>query len=202
MTDMKRPFAKPEGRKRDWFKGTAADKAVVSLWSTADQLEVNEGRYLKMLLLTGKRRTSLASMRWEHINDDWFWDAPDSESKNKRRHSIPLPKKAQEILHPRKNTGPVFGTISFQKLVRQIRQTSDIKDFIYHGARHLMESKLAELRIPPHIRDRLFDHAPNRGAGAGYDHYEYRDEMLAALNQWAAHIDKLRTPAKGVAVLR
>jgi hypothetical protein len=30
---------------------------------------------------------------------------------------------------------------------------------------------MAELRIPPHIRDLILDHAPARGSGAGYDHY-------------------------------
>jgi integrase len=202
MTDMQKPFAKPEGRKREWFKGKPGDKAVVSLWGTADKIGGNEGRYLKMLLLTGKRKSALALMRWEQIDENWFLDAP-SGSKNKRLHAIPLPKKAQEVLHPRGKTGLVFGELNnFETLQTQIRKATGLEDFIFHGVRHLLESKLAELKIPPHIRDLLFDHVPNRGSGAGYDHYEYREEMLDALNQWAAHIDKLRTPAEGVAVLR
>jgi integrase len=201
MADMRKPFAKPEGRKRDWFKGKPADKAITSLWAAADKIGSNEGRYVKMLLLTGKRKSALASMRWEEIDDSWFWDAP-AGSKNKRLHAIPLPKKAQEILHPRKDKGLVFGELELDRLQYAIRKTSGLEDFFFHGARHLLESKLAELKIPPHIRDLLFDHAPNRGSGAGYDHYEYKNEMFDALNQWAAHIEKLRTPAKGVAVLR
>ena len=61
-----------------------------------------------MLLLTGKRKSALALMRWEEIDDNWFWDAP-AGSKNKRLHAIPLPKKATEVLHPRGKTGLVFG---------------------------------------------------------------------------------------------
>jgi integrase len=202
MSDMVKPFAKEQGRKREWFKGKPGDKAVTSLWAAADKLGGNEGRYLKMMLLTGKRKSALANMRWEEIDDHWFWNAPDSQSKNKRLHAIPLPKKAQEVLHPRGKTGLVFGEFDVKRLQPKIRKASGLEDFFFHGVRHLLESKLAELKIPPHIRDLLFDHAPNRGTGSVYDHHEYRDEMFDALNQWAAHIDKLRTPAKGVAVLR
>lgn len=202
MADMEKPFAKATRRARDWFKGKAADQAVTALWNAADKIDFNDGRYLKMLLLTGKRKTALATMRWEEVDDHWFWDAPPSGSKNKRLHPIPLPKKAQQILHPKGKTGLVFGELAFDRLQTQIRKASGIEDFFCHGVRHLLESKLAELKIAPHIRDLLFDHAPNRGSGAGYDHYEYRDEMLAALNQWAAHIEKLVEPAAGVTRLR
>jgi hypothetical protein len=60
---------------------------------------------------------------------------------------------------------------------------------------------MAELRIPPHIRDLILDHAPARGSGAGYDHYTYRDEMREALEAWARHIEAL-VAADGVKVLR
>jgi integrase len=243
MGDMEKPWNGATPRTRDWFKGKAADKAITAVWKAADQIGGDGGRYLKLMLLTGKRKTALASMRWEDIDAYWFWHAPRSRAKNKRLHPIPLPKKAQEVLHPRRENGFVFQgvnpsdaaivvnskdvvidekvdlrtvsrailgrkvVVSFQRwalerLQHEIRKASGLEDFFFHGVRHLLESKLAELKVAPHIRDLLFDHVPNRGTGAGYDHYEYRDEMLAALNQWAEHIEKLRQPAAGVAVLR
>jgi integrase len=206
MTDMEKPWQGETRRTRDWFKGNKADEAIVALWKAADEISGNEGRYLKMLLLIGKRKTALASMRWEHITDDWFWDAPASGSKNKRLHAIPLPKKATEILHPRRKEGAVFDGLGGERALRglqhNIRTATGIEDFFYHGVRHLLESKLAELKVAPHIRDLLFDHAPNRGSGAGYDHYEYRDEMFAALNKWAGYIDRLLAPAANVTRLR
>jgi hypothetical protein len=74
-------------------------------------------------------------------------------------------------------------------------------DFFFHGVRHIVESKMAELRVPTHIRGLLFDHVPNRGSGKLYDHHEYRDEMTSALELWAAHIESLIAPAD-VQVLR
>jgi hypothetical protein len=67
-------------------------------------------------------------------------------------------------------------------------------DFFFHGVRHIVETKIAELRL-------LFDHVPNRGSGKLNDHHEYRDEMTSALELWAAHIERLIAPAD-VQVLR
>jgi integrase len=77
-----------------------------------------------------------------------------------------------------------------------------MKDFFLHGCRHLAETKMAELKIATHIRDRLFDHAEERGSGAVYDHHEYSDEMRAAVERWAQHIEAIAKPAAGVTVLR
>ena len=56
-----------------------------------------------------------------------------------------------------------------------------IDDFFFHAIRHTVETKMAELRIPPHIRDLLLDHVPARGSGAGYDKWHYEPEMREAL---------------------
>ena len=201
MVDMEKPWRGEQRRTRSWFKGTAADEAVKALWRAAEESGGNEERYLKMLLLTGKRKSALGSMKWEEIDAYWFWHAPPSKSKNKRLHPIPLPKLAERVLRPRGHKGLVFGAIEYDRLQYQIRKVSGIDDFFFHGTRHLIESKLAELKITPHIRDLLFDHAPKRGSGAAYDHHQYRQEMLDALEQWAGHIEGLVTP-QGVALLR
>ena len=33
------------------------------------------------MILTGKRKSDLLSMRWEQIESDWFWDAPPSHDR-------------------------------------------------------------------------------------------------------------------------
>jgi integrase len=208
MVGIDKPWNGAKPRDREWFKSTAGDQAIRSLWSAADKLDAIEGAYLKMLLLTAKRKSALAKMRWERIDADWFWDAPPSERKNKRLHGIPLPSLAQRVLHPRKSTGFVFPgdhdghlRVNGDMLQKRIIKASGFEDFFFHGVRHLAETKMAELRIAAHIRDVLFDHAPVRGTGKSYDHHDYRDDMLAALETWAGHIERLVSPA-GVTMLR
>jgi integrase len=76
-----------------------------------------------------------------------------------------------------------------------------VGDYFAHALRHTLETRLAEFRVPPHIRDCLLDHAPNRGAGAGYDHYDYQVEMREALEAWADHVERIVAP-NGARVLR
>ena len=146
-------------------------------------------------------------MRWEELEPDWFWNAPQTNSKNKRLHSVPLPSLVQRILHPRKETGYVFpgthdGRIEVDfRLQGKIIAAGAPADFFFHGVRHLAETKLAKLKVPFHIRDLLFDHVPDRGSGKVYDHHEYMDEMLDALERWASYVESLVQP-EGVALLR
>jgi hypothetical protein len=142
--------------------------------------------------------------RDEEIDAKWFWDA----AVNKRLNGVPLPKLAQRVLHPRQQQGKVFGGIDLDRLQAQIRKASGITDFIWHGVRHLAETKTAELRdqhdrslILPHIRDLLFDHVSKRGAGKDYDHHDYIPEMRAAMEAWAEYIERLVKPGS-VALLR
>jgi integrase len=207
MVGIDKPFHGQERRQRDWFKGSQADQAIRSIWAAAAKLDPVAQRYLKLALITGKRRTALACMRWEEIDDQWFWNAPGG-TRNKRLHGAPLPVLAQHVLGKRKDKGYVFpgedaGRIKVKRTKFEItlKQVVGIDGFFLHGVRHLAETKLAELKVDPHIRDLLFDHVPNRGSGKGYDHHQYRDEMLAALELWAAHIERLVQP-QGAALLR
>jgi hypothetical protein len=58
---------------------------------------------------------------------------------------------------------------------------------------------MAELKIPTHIRDRLFDHVEARGSGR--DHHEYENEMRKAVEQWANYIKRLVQLAENVEAL-
>jgi len=41
----------------------------------------------------------------------------------------------------------------------KVQKLSCIADFFPHALRHTMETKLAKLKVSPHIRDLLLDHA-------------------------------------------
>ena len=208
MLGIDKPFTGNKRRERAWFKEDAADIAIRNIWNAAVSIKRTNGRYIKCLLLTGKRKTALAEMRWEHISDDWFWSPP-NPGKNKRLHGIPLTRLVVNNLGERKKSGFVFdsgfegthiyvnGSLLQDKIIRR----SGIKDFFLHGIRHLMETKMGELGVLPHIRDMILDHAPPRGSGSIYDHGTYKKEMRTALELWEAHIESL-VSEPGVAVLR
>jgi integrase len=207
MTGMKRPANARERRERDWFQKEPGDQAIQCLWKVASDIGGDEGKFIKLAILTGKRKGALDAMRWEHIQPDWFWNAPKSEIKNKRLHAVPLAKLAQRVLHPRRDQGPVFDNLNLVKLQAKVRALSGMADFFFHGLRHLAETKTAELRdnqeravIPPYVRDLLFDHVPKRGSGKAYDHHDYKAEMRAAVEAWADYVGGKVAP-QGTALL-
>ena len=185
---------------------------LTKLWTC--QLEPNKAAFFKLLILTGKRKGALAAMRWGEISETWAWTPPPGQ-KNKRVHPLPLPKLAQRILQGLKPKGakpdacvfpsPLGGKNGVMhvdsRLQGRVQKLTDIADFMPHAIRHTVETKLAELRVPPHVRDLLLDHAPTRGSGKGYDHWDYREEKSEAMELWADYVERLVVP-KGVKALR
>lgn len=213
MTGMQRPWDGEESRERIFN-----DAELKALWAAADQIGNPGGAFLKVLLITGKRKGKLAAMRWDEIDADWTWTpAQDGRRRanNKRAHAIPLPALAQRILKPlqpaddtedpspyvfrgrRRGTHLDPGT----PLQAAIKEASGVTDFFFHACRHTVETRMAAMKVPPHLRDLVLDHAMARGAGAGYDHHVYAGELLDALERWSAEISRLVFP-EGVAVLR
>src|SRR4029079_5848263 len=123
-------------------------------------------------------------------------------------HPLPLPKLAQRILlglkpNYAKPDGQVFpsplggknGVMHIATMFQgRVKKLTGITDFMPHSIRHTVETKLAELRIPPHVRDLLLDHASGRGSGKGYDHWDYREEKLEAMEKWADYVERLVVP--------
>jgi integrase len=199
MIGLAKPWDQEESRQR-----TFADGEIEALWQAADSLSVYRGAFLRMMILLGKRKGALAGIRWDEIDGDGVW-TPKADGRrrtqNKRSHGVPLPARAQAILadlprvhgnphvFPGRHGGkPLDPGSPFQKAVQD---ASGVDDFFWHACRHTVETRLAELAIPPHVRDLVLDHAPARGAGAGYDHYQYRQEMRDALEAWSRCVGRI-----------
>lgn len=203
MIGLRRPWEGEETRDRVF-----SDDELRALWRAADRIAEDKtlrtgkaaGAYLKIMLLTGKRRGVLSAMRWDEL-EDGLWTPTRRRRRNKRAHAAHLPKLALEIIKalPKLEENPyVFAGRNKGKhldpgsgLMDDIKEVSGVADFFFHACRHTVETRLAELRVPPHLRDLLLDHAPVRGSGKGYDHHEYQDEMREALEAWAAYLERM-----------
>lgn len=215
MTGLTRPFEAERTRERVFN-----ENELKQIWAAADELGRYPGALLKMMLLTGKRRGAVAAMRWDEFDDDWKWTpGPDKQTKTKKAFPAHLPPLAVQILKGLTKVADnpfVFvgrGNGEHLKpgtwLKKLIAEKSGVDDFYFHAIRHTLETKLAEgweveggrYRVSPHIRDWVLDHAPARGTGAQYDHYEYTDEVREVMEMWAARIEELIMPT-GVRALR
>ncbi len=149
---------------------------------------------------------------WDELDlDQLIWTLPAARSKNERDHRMPLPPLAVRILNSqpriegnplvfpgRRQGTPISGWTKFQ---RQVQKTSKVPDLTFHACRHTLKTRLGELGIPPHVKDKVLHHAPPRSAGEAYDHYDYLLEQREALEAWADHVKFLIWP-DGVEGLR
>jgi integrase len=203
MAEMPRPWDGAKPRNNPWFKDEAADQVIRDLWAFADRCEASDGAFIKLLLITGKRKKIMIEMQWKDIDKDWNW-TPDEGSKTKLNHSIPLPELARSVLKSCPRDRPsVFNNLGSEArtLLSKVREAIKMPKFIWHGVRHIAITKSSELKIPRELRRRVFDYSPGSGADVGYDHYDYRKEKLEALERWCAYIAQVVDP-KGVKIFK
>jgi integrase len=190
MLKVDKPWEGEARRERKWFSGTHADDAIVMLWRLADRIGGDRGKFLQLLIITGKRRNAIENMKWEDIDRDWYWQPP-QRSTYKRNNPMVLPKLAQQVLGGHRYVKGRVLFIDQRALAKDIRENTDLEGFIFHGVRHIIATKLKELRVAPHIARLLCDHNAFNDVHSGYEHGDYREEMLEASERWCAHVQRL-----------
>ncbi len=163
-----------------------------------------------ILLLTGQRRGELALTRWSDIDvKAKTWTIPAEHSKNGRQHVVPLSQWAVDEFDelrgmadqsrwvlpsadPSKPVDPKQLTRSLAKCRARFKARG-IKEFTLHDLRRTCRTGLGKLKIPPHIAERVVNHAQEKMV-ATYDTGEYLDEKRDALDKWAKHLKSLAEP--------
>jgi hypothetical protein len=68
----------------------------------------------------------------------------------------------------------------------------NIKDATLHDARHTFKTELSRLKIKKDIREKITSHKSGTAdMSEWYDHYDYFDEKLEALQKWESHLMEL-----------
>jgi integrase len=121
-----------------------SDDAIVSLLRAADAEGYPFGDAVKLLILTGQRRSEVAEMRWSEVDfDRALWTIPADRSKNGQSHEVPLSEAAARLLRllPRFiNSDWVFTTTGispisgFGRLKRRLHAAVDAPDWRMHDA--------------------------------------------------------------------
>jgi integrase len=150
------------------------------------------GTIVRLLILTGQRRGEIASLRWEYINEaDRTITLPASATKNNRQHTFPYGHLTQQLLKsvPRlgENVFPARGNLEasfsgWSKCKDVFDKRCQIAPWTLHDLRRTYSTIHAAIGTPPHITERLLNHASGTisGVGAMHNRYAYLDEMRAA----------------------
>jgi integrase len=169
------------------------------------------GAIVRLLLLTGQRADEIASLRWPEIGADAVV-LPSSRTKNKRQHSIPLSRPAEEILaaQPRRvNDDGTLRELVFgvgqrgfsgwsrckERLDERIAQRNGkpLPAWRLHDLRRSVATGMADLGVQPHIIEAVLNHVSGSKAGVAgiYNRSSYDVEKRRALEFWGDHVTAL-----------
>lgn len=179
-----------------------SDKELAIILKEAKLIGYPYGTIILMLMLTGQRRGEVVNMEWQQIDwDESVWNIPASLAKNKRAHSLPLAKPTLDLLRdvPRINDnkfvfaarGSKATTFSgFSKSKRRFGKETELGDWRLHDLRRTAATGMAKLEVPPHVIERVLNHATGQlgGIAGVYNRFKYLDEMRSALEAWAGHV--------------
>lgn len=174
----------------------------------------DHGRIVRLLFLTGQRRTEVGAMRWSEVDRSKnLWQLPPERTKNGLPHTVPLSPAVLSIIDAvpvRGGRDYVFGDASgpFQgwsksktTLDKRIAERREwfsgkpdpgIPPWRIHDLRRTVVTHMNEhLRILPHVVEAIVNHVtgPSKMGVAGiYNRAIYADEKRHALEVWAEYV--------------
>jgi integrase len=161
------------------------------------------GRIIRLLILTGCRRSEIGELRWGEINlETSAMVIPGERTKGKRTLMLVLPSMAVDILRavPRRDgrefvfgktgrTGFVGYAYALMALNARIVAAAGkpLAPWTLHDLRRSMRTGLGRIGIQPHIAELVIGHSKT-GIEAIYDKHSYQPEIKTALARWAEHV--------------
>lgn len=183
------------------------------LWAAASEIGYPFGTIVKLLMVTGQRRSEVAGMsRREFALDRWV--IPSTRAKNGQLHEVPLTKLAtrvldevppelDDLLFTTTGTIPVSGwsrakarmDAAMLTVAREERRdlNLEIAPWTFHDERRTVASGMARLGVAVHVVEKQLNHRTGtiRGVAAIYNRHEYWPERVAAAEVWASYLQKL-----------
>jgi integrase len=178
-----------------------SDAEIKAFWHAACKLDYPIGPLLRLLLLTGLRRSEMAEARWPEFNfRAKIFTIPPERFKSDSVHTVPLTDDAIALLEtiPRWNAGnAVFSTTYGVKPVNgfsigkikldamMAAELGEVKPWVLHDLRRTVRTRLSALRVPDHVSEMIIGHG-RKGIQRVYDQHAYVEEMREALEAWNA----------------
>jgi integrase len=192
------------------------DSEIKALWEACGERGdggIGEpfGSFVRLLLLTGQRRSEVAGMRWSEIDKSRrVWTLSSERTKNGRAHAVPLPTQAMSIvagISPISGSDHAFTTTGgsglggFSRAKERLDQRMNpSKPWTFHDLRRTCATGMADIGIQPYIIEAVLNHVSGHKAGVAgiYNRATYAEEKADALQRWADYVDRLVKPAAEV----
>jgi integrase len=173
------------------------DEELAAVWHACHDDDF--GRIVRLLMLTGQRRTEVGDMAWGELSDG-LWTIPGGRTKNHREHVLPLSGLAQSIVEARPRIvgrdhvfgerGPGFSSWPHGKAALNKRLGAKVKPWTIHDLRRTAATRMCDLGVAPHVVEQVLNHQTGHRAGVVgvYNRSRYEREVRAAVALWADHV--------------
>lgn len=174
-----------------------------AIWVAADEM-AGYGRIIRLLMLTGGRRTEVGGMTWAEVDlDRGMWVLPAERAKNGLAHEVPLSRQAldalpvppgdtakQPFLFGRRGLSPFSG---WSRCKERLDGKVNLPSWTLHDIRRSVVTRMAEIGIVPHIIEAVVGHISGHRSGVAgtYNRATYRREKSAALARWGDWLEEL-----------
>jgi integrase len=183
----------PKARQR-----VLTDDEVAAVWRAADAEAYPLGPFVKLLLLTGARRSEVAQMTWDELDlDAGTWSLTGARTKTGVGEVKALSGMAVELLRslPRQSGPHVLSASKGRRPISAFGQFKDridalcpgVKSWRLHDLRRTMRTNLGPLKVSPFVAELCLGHA-QKGVATVYDLFTYIPEKREAMEKWAAHV--------------
>lgn len=174
-----------------------SDSELGRVWLAAGDLPQPWAAMIRVLILTGQRRSEVSGMSWTEIDGD-TWVLPRERVKKDRAHTVPLSPAALAVLRglPGSTVAPgfVFSTdggntssSNFAKIKAKLDASSGVAGYTLHDIRRTVRSGLAAMGIPEAVARSVVNHA-NGKIDRIYNRHQYLAEKREALERWSKHV--------------
>ena len=182
-----------------------ADDEIRLIWPP---LTGTFGSLVRVLLLTGQRRSEVAGMRRSEIDEDGVWTIPVSRYKTKRPHVVPLPTTVLDMLVRQPEGDLVFpssvGTAfsgyakpkaKLDKVVAEANGGKPLPNWTLHDLRRTAKTLMIRASVRPDISERVLGHSIG-GVEGIYDRHSYIEEKRDALEKLAGMVERILNPPR------
>lgn len=197
-----------------------SDEELRLVWLAAGELGYPAGTWVRLLILTGARRTEAAALDWAELDRSAaLWTLPAGRSKNARVAVNPLSGAALALLDevasqqrsggawpnfgavfPTRDGKPIVGyskiKLRLEKAISKLAEAEGIPDLApwrLHDLRRTLATGLQRLGTRLEVTEAVLNHVSgSRGGIVGvYQRHSYLPEQLTALTAWAAHVERI-----------
>jgi integrase len=168
------------------------------VWDAATEYPF--GSIVRLLILTGQRKTEIGTLQFEQINgQDETITLPDT--KNGRAHTFPIGPMARALIKevPRDGNFLFMGRVKGQpyngwgKDKTELEKLCGVKGWTLHDLRRTFATNLAALGTPIYVTEKLLNHVSGTMSGivSVYQRHNYEKECRETVNQWEKRLTGL-----------